>query len=257
MKSEKPARHLESSEKHTLLFSGTVLDINYIARTSTEGKEFDMVMDYVDFLIEKYDKLKKKRAAIFIEPQLDTGYPDIVVVEYTSFPKTKWVSLRNDLSATDIKILFYIQTQGYCRLGDLEKILGFSEETIKRTVLKLNKCGLVHAYEKKNSVRSVQLGSYCKVKKIISIEAKIDKWNEAIRQAGNNIWFSTESYVLMNKDSCSSNIQDACRERGVGIILINGTIKTILSSKQRNFPVSYASLQFNEWILRYINMRGD
>ena len=86
---------------------------------------------------------------------------------------------------------------------------------------------------------------------------KIDKWNEAIRQAGNNIWFSTESYILMNKDSCSDGILAACREQGIGIILVNGRVKTILPSNRRGFPVSYASLQFNEWILRYMNMRGE
>lgn len=249
--------NMDSNKKRTLLFSGTMLDINYVARTSTAGKEFDMVTNYVDFLIEKYEKLKKKRAAIFIEPQLDTGYPDIVVVEYSSTPKLEWVALRNTLSATDIKILFYIQTHGYCKLCDLQKTLGFPKETIQKTVFKLNKCGLIYTYAKSGSVRSVPLKSYCRINKIISIEAKIDKWNEAIRQAGNNIWFSTESYVLMNKTSCSESIQAACRERGLGIILVNGTTKTILSSSQRDFPVSYASLQFNEWILRYMNMRGD
>ena len=61
----------------------------------------------------------------------------------------------------------------------------------------------------------------------------------------------------MNKDSCSEEIKNICRERGIGIILVNGKVKTILSSSQRKFPVSYASLEFNEWILRYMNMRGE
>lgn len=250
--------HREKNDgKHTILFSGSMIDINYTARTSTVGKEFDMVTSYIDYLIEKYEKLKKKRAVIFIEPQLDTGYPDIVIVEYNSTPSLKWNELRNSLNTTDIKILFYIQTHGRCKLHNLRDTLGFPMETIYKTVQKLNNCGLVYMHSKQESVSHVALESYCRINKIISIEAKIDKWNEAIRQARNNIWFSTESYVLMNKGSCSDSIRAACREQGVGIILINGTVKTVLRSNRRKFPVSYASLQFNEWILRYVNRKGE
>ena len=239
--------------QRTILFTGTLLDINYIARTSTAGKEFDMVTRYINFLVDKYEKLKRKRAAIFIEPQLDTGYPDIVVAEFNTIPQLQWNSIRNSLTATDIKILFYIQTRGASEVFDLQKTLGFSKELLHKSLLKLRECGLVHLSSQYTNVRPVSLKSYCRVNKVISIEAKIDKWNEAIRQAGNNIWFSTESYILMNKASCSDSIQKACHERGIGIILVNGKVETILPSKYRKFPVSYASLQFNEWILRYMN----
>lgn len=249
--------NVKPKAQRTLLFTGTMLNINYIARTSTAGKEFDMVTRYIDFLVEKYEKLKKKRAVIFIEPQLDTGYPDIVVVEFNSLPQQQWLAIRNSLSVTDIKILFYIQTHGYSKICDLQNTLGFSQESLQKSVLRLKTCGLVHASSQCTSVRPVSLKSYCRINKVISIEAKIDKWNEAIRQAGNNIWFSTESYILMNKDSCSDGILAACREQGIGIILVNGRVKTILPSNRRGFPVSYASLQFNEWILRYMNMRGE
>lgn len=249
--------NVKPKAQRTLLFMGTMLEVNYIARTSTAGKEFDMVIQYINSLIEKYEKLKKKRAAIFVEPQLDTGYPDIVVVEFYSIPQQQWSMMRNSLSITDIKILFYIQTHGYSKIYDLQNTLGFSQELLLKSVLRLKDCGLVHIAPQCSSVRPVSLKSYCRVNKVISIEAKIDKWNEAIRQAGNNIWFSTESYILMNKDSCSDCIQAACRERGIGIILVNGRAKTILTSNRRKFPVSYASLQFNEWILRYMNMRGE
>ncbi len=244
-----------SCSSNVLLFSKTMPDINYIARTATVGKEFEMVVRYIKFLTNKYKKLKNKHVAIFVEPQLDTGYPDIVLVEYNSIPKLEWSPHRKNLHATDIKILFYVQRHGYCSVYDLHKKLGFSIETIKKTVLKLKKCGLVYLYSDDNCVRPVALKSYCRISKIISIEAKLDKWNEAIRQAANNVWFATESYVLMNKASCSNSIQAACQANGVGIILVNGTMRTVLSSDKRQFPVSYASLQFNEWILRYINTR--
>lgn len=250
-------QNVKSKAQRTILFTESIPKINFIARTSTAGKEFDMVARYIDFLVDKYERLKKKRAAIFIEPQLDTGYPDIVVVEFSSLPKQKWSAVRNSLNATDIKILFYIQTHGYSKLSNLQKTLGFSLDLLQKSVLKLHNCGLVHFFSQCASVRPVLLKSYCRINKIISIEAKIDKWNEAIQQAMNNVWFSTESYILLNKNSCSENIKNTCREHGIGIILVNGKVETILTSNRRKFPVSYASLQFNEWILRYINSQGE
>ncbi len=246
----------DTCKDKTILFTGTTLNINYIARTSTAGKELDMVSKYITYLIDKYKKLKRKKAAIFVEPQLDTGYPDIVVLEFYSVPQKKWVTIRNNLNVTDLKILYYIQTQSYSKLSDLQNILGFSKEVLQKSVSRLHKSGLIHYYQRCASVRSISLKSYCRISKVISIEAKIDKWNEAIRQAENNIWFSTESYILMNKDACSESIRVSCRKKGIGIILVNGEVKTVLASKQRRFPVSYASLQFNEWLLRYMNTEG-
>lgn len=36
--------NVKPKAQRTLLFTGTMLNINYIARTSTAGKEFDMVI---------------------------------------------------------------------------------------------------------------------------------------------------------------------------------------------------------------------
>lgn len=253
MKSNNLGEFEEKNNYQTLLLDRTIVSINYISRTVTVGKEYDMVMKYVKFLITKYEKLKRKRAAIFLEPQLDTGYPDIVVVEFNSMPKREWNSYRKKLTVSDFKILFFVQVNKSITLDDICNKLGFSVEEIQKTVSKLEKCKLLHVSTKGKCVKSVPLKSYCRISKIISIEAKIDKWKEAIRQAENNIWFSTESYILLNKDSCSIDIRHTCQNMGIGIILVNGKIDTVLRSDCRKFPVSYASLLFNDWILRYLN----
>lgn len=236
-----------------IIFNNSDSRIGYVARTSTQGKELDMVNRYVEFLINKYSKTKSKKVAIFIEPQIDTGYPDIVVVEYRPCTNLMWNSQRNNLNSTDLKLLFYIQNQKNLSLLEISETLGYPIDVVQKSVDKLSDCGLVHLSKNKTSIRNIQLKSYCRINKIIAIEAKIDKWNEAIRQANNNIWFSTESYILLNKESCSTAITDICQENGLGIILVNGKIETILEGDKRQFPVSYFSLQFNEWILRHLH----
>ena len=232
------------------IFNNSRREIGYIARTNTLGKEFDMVNRYVDYLLSKYSKLKTKKAAIFIEPQIETGYPDIVIVEYFSTPNKTWNEARKELNITDYKILFFIQKKKSLSLSSISEVLGFPIEIVSKSVTKLDKCGLAYLSSTKQYVRNTKLDSYCRVNKIIAIEAKIDKWQEAIRQANNNIWFSTESYILLNKDNCSNGILQECKRLGIGVILVNGKIKTVLESEKREFPISYASLQFNEWILR-------
>ncbi len=239
------------------VFSRSLPEIGYIARTTTKGDEFDMVNRYIEHILSKYKSLEKKKVAIFIEPQIDTGYPDIVLVEYFNCSKNLWNENRSKLSNVDLKILFEIQMRKNTSIDNLCELLGFSQAEIKKAIVRLYKCNLIHLSKTQGYVRNIQLHSYCHISKIISIEAKIDKWSEAIRQAAKNIWFSTESYVLMNKGSCNKEIVQKCKEQGIGIILVNGKVEKVLDSELRKFPVSFSSLQFNEWIQRELHLKGE
>lgn len=238
--------------ENVIIISNSFPKIGYFARTATQGPEYEMVKKYVNHLVTKYSKLKKKKAAIFIEPQLDSGYPDIVVIEYRNLPDIEWVTIRDTLNTTDFKILFFIQTHSCLTLNDIIVTLGFSYDSTLKALQKLKNSGLIRYNEKSNRINHIKLSSISRINKIIAIEAKIDKWSEAIKQANNNIWFSTESYILMNKETCSKSIMELCKSTGTGVILINGKIKKVLGSVVRPFPVSYASLQFNEWLLKCI-----
>lgn len=236
----------------TIIFNHSDASIGYVARTSTQGEEFELVNKYIEILLKKYSKLKRKHAAIFIEPQVDSGYPDIVIVEYSLKDNLNWNKLRHDLTPLDLKILFYVMCKKNTSVFEINNTLGFSQNSIEKSVKLLSDCGLVRLSKTGKYISNVRSSSFCIIHKIISIEAKIDKWSEAIRQASNNIWFATESYVLLKKDVCREETIKKCSQVGLGIILLNGKAKTILKSEKRKFPVSYASLQFNEWILRFI-----
>ena len=55
------------------IINQSIPQINYIARTCTQGEEFTMVNSYIESLVRKYSRFKNKHAAIFIEPQIDMG----------------------------------------------------------------------------------------------------------------------------------------------------------------------------------------
>ena len=126
----------------TKVFSTSIPKIGYFSRTSTQGKEFDMVSQYIDFLVRKYDKLKTKRAAIFIEPKLDSGYPDVVVVEYSSLPPLEWKNARQRLTNTDIRILFYIQTRKNISVETVCNTLGYPAASVEKSLRHLCDSGL-------------------------------------------------------------------------------------------------------------------
>lgn len=224
--------------------------IGLIARTITKGNEYDMVYRYIKHIMEKYENLKDKHIAIFVEPLIDTGYPDIVIVEYYVSRNLLFNENRLKLSIQELKLLFHIQKNKNTSLLEIERLLGFPLDEVKKSVLKLESCDLVHVSKKGNYVRNIPINSYSRIKKIISIEAKLDKWSEAIKQAERNTRFATESYILMNKGCCSNSILSKCKELGIGIILVNGAIQTKLKSEKRSFPVSFTSLVFNEWIFK-------
>lgn len=238
------------------IFNQSIPQISYVARTCTQGEEFDMVNSYIDNLVQKYSSSKNKHAAIFIEPQIDTGYPDIVVVEYYSILPSPNAA-RQKIVATDLKILYYIHCKKYLSLQELSKNLAYTPDEVRKSVQRLANADLIYLSKNGTSVRNRALSKYCPIKRIIAIEAKLDKWNEAIAQAEHNIWFATDSYVLLNKEKCSSTILDKCKDKGIGVILVNGNIQTALKSTTRHFPVSYASLQFNEWLYRYSYFQED
>ncbi len=245
---------MTSRNPNITIFSNSNPQIGYVARTNTQGEEFELVNKYIDYLLFKYRNLKQKKVAIFIEPQIDTGYPDVVVVEYYPIKNLEWKKKRENLNTSELKILFYVLTRKHTSVQEINRILGFPESSIEKSLKTLSECGLVRLSKSLKFVSNVKLDSFCKIRKIISIEAKLDKWSDAIRQANNNIWFSTESYILLNKETCKQDIFKNCEKAGLGVILLNGKAKTVLQGQTRSFPVSYASLQFNEWILRNIYM---
>ena len=132
--------------------------------------------------------------------------------------------------------------------------MGFSAKDAVRSVKRLSKAGLVNLSKKKSHVRNVPLQSYCTITRLISIEAKLDKWSDAVRQAEYNTWFSSDSFIMLNKEKCNASIREKCQKEGIGIILLNGNVKTELKCTTHEFPSSYASLQFNEWVYRFLNL---
>lgn len=230
----------------TYLVISSIPEIRYHSRCHTQGEEFDLVRAFIGQLGEWLSKTKHYKTAIFIEPQIDSGYPDIVIVTYAPKCINNWNEARAALSTSHYKMLYEISKRRKISLSRLSTLLGYEQSITHGIICNLVKAGLVDCEHR--SVCKKPCKEYYHIKSIISIEAKIDKWAIAIEQALHNTRFSNESYVLMKKDKCSLAIKDRCIDLGIGVILMNGDMQCPVRAKRYPSPNSYLSFQFNEWI---------
>ena len=238
-----------------IYFSKSIPEIKYHSRSATQGAEYEMVKSFIAKVEKQYIRSKTRNLAIFIEPQIESGYPDIVLVEFGNLAfATQFQENRLQLSLTDLKILFEILQNNTISIKKLEEMLGYSQSQIIKTIDLLDSCNLVKVFSSKKFVRKRDIKSYFAITKIISIEAKIDKWFEVIEQSYVNQWFTSEAYVLLNR---ITNLEcvDLCKEVGMGVLTLkNKSFKKITNSIKRELPVSYLSLLFNEWIMRFLSL---
>lgn len=233
--------------KEVTYFTHSDNAINYHSRNSTQGAELNMVKGFVEYVINSRGK---KNVAVFIEPQLESGYPDIVFVEYSSLNSIQKNKYRNKLSSIDLKILYEIIQHECLSITYFQEHLGYTINQINKTLKALELSDLISISSSRRYVRKHLVRSFFKIKRIVSVEAKIGKWHDVIDQSFTNQWFSSESYVLLDKQP-NTLCEEICKKYGTGIITAcnNGYLKN-LESAWRKQPVSYVSLLFNEWIIR-------
>jgi hypothetical protein len=58
----------------------TFLGIN--SRPITEGQEFEMVSEFINFRKDSFKATSQKQLIIFIETKINDAYPDVVFAEY-------------------------------------------------------------------------------------------------------------------------------------------------------------------------------
>lgn len=229
-----------------LIIDGNIPSIRYTARTTTFGAEYAFVQEFLERVIDHIDCTKALKTAIFIEPQLDSGYPDIVIIRYLLNNTQSLPMERTSLTNTHLKVLCEIDKQKRISITRLSSILGFDLSALTGIVGGLEKAGVVRC--RARSVERMPYRDYFCIKKIVAIEAKIDKWCAAIDQAVHNTRFADESYVLMKRDKCSTFVENRCNNLGIGVLLMNGDVHRVVKASRDRYAKPYITFLFNEWI---------
>lgn len=220
-------------------------------RKSKKGPEQEFVQNFTEH-ISYYFQKKDSRIAVFYEPQLDTGFPDIVFIEYNPSIFDAWKEPRYSLLPADLKVLHHLYHSGGSNSEALTNQLGINSKNLLTSLERLLDSKLIKRTAK-------HWKPYClkrtfAIKKIIAIEAKIKNWKSAFRQAETNKWFSSESYVVSPVLRPTTSIVNTARRLGVGIYTFNATgINEVNQAVKGKLPACYASWMFNEWIGRYLH----
>ena len=89
-----------------MIFDHNIKDIGLYTRPSTQGDELDLVEDFIEYYIRNFLKSNKtNNLAIFVEPKVASGFPDIVFASYSPKILENWSEQRENLETNDLKVL--------------------------------------------------------------------------------------------------------------------------------------------------------
>lgn len=228
-----------------LHFKRNTPSIGLLVRRSNPGPERNFIRRFVDRVKSEY-RNESKHLAIFQEPSLATGFPDVVFVEYNPRAYEHWAPSRFSLGQNDLKVLHHIFHAKGTTSKELERLLGLDPSRLLRILEVLLDAKLIRRYAKEwhTSNRDRIFALY----KIIAVEGKINDMKSAFHQAWVNKWFASESYILT--PSFYQN-RDEFKKIGVGIFTFHDRkIERVQAAKKLDLPHSYASWMFNEWVGR-------
>lgn len=212
-------------------------------RIDKEGSESDLVSSFLrSFSVHVPAGC---RLTIFREPRLESGFPDLVAVIWDPRVAEHWLPCRKQLSKFDIRVMHFLVSLGPVKLKRLQDTFGSS---MAATLERLKSAKMVNL---RNDICTARgLKRMFAVKEIIAVEAKISKWQKALRQASVNRWFASLSCVLFPKIPSNLRIFDNARHFGLGVWVLSAKLAQPIAPRREKLPGSYASWLFNEWVWR-------
>lgn len=236
-----------------ILFNDAIPQIGLMTRKVTKGAELELVEKFINFKISEFEKSRKRTyLAVFREPQIESGYPDVVFAEYSPTAFEKWTDARFFLTNSDLKVLQHIIACDGTEAITLIRQLGIDAKSLLLTLEKLLDAKMIKREAK--TWKAYNINKIFGIKKLIAVEAKIKNWSAVLQQALLNKWFASESYALSKlSKKPTKRVVDLFENNGVGMYIFNGEFKKINNSQILQLPSCYGSFMFNEWIGRRLN----
>lgn len=176
------------------------------------------------------------------EPELPSGSPDFIAL----YARDE-VSPRAPLLHHHLQVLHQLWVCRGTREDSLSKMLNIGRRRLERILCDLVEAGVIRKRGDFCEARS--LTSIFGVRQIVAVEAKMSDWKTAIQQAQNNLWFASESYVLIPERRDLSAMIDSAARVGVGLLVYTGqNVRRVTRARRYPIPSSYGSWLFSEWL---------
>ena len=178
----------------------------------------------------------KAGTELIVMPQVSVGQiiPDLVVIRSVSTGGRKGREIR--LTGFESWIVGELMTMGALAETTLTYRLFTREETTRAALAKLEKIGVVRRTEEATYVLTTDISTRFE---IVSVEAKLTKWREAIEQAKAYLRFSDETFIALPASVIDRNtkIYDRCASEGVGLLAVTKTaIRVVLAPRATANP---------------------
>jgi hypothetical protein len=221
-------------------------------RKSRTGPELNLVNSFLEEVINNQDS-SIANVAFFIEPKIDSGIPDIVMVEYDPSCYENWQDERFYVRPHDLKILHHLYSCTAASSPSIEASLGLDSKKLLRSLEVLLDAGLI---ERRSGLwQPVALTQAYGIRRLVAIEAKVKDWQGAFQQARLNQWFASETFVLLPFTDLPAKLVERSEAWGVGVLCYTGLqdgIKELCSSRKDPLPACYVSWVFNESLGRFL-----
>ena len=239
--------------KRVVIFNKSIPEIGLSLRNTTHGEESKMVIDFIDYYCDKFLRYNKSNnLAVFIEPRIASGFPDLVLASYLPSILDNWSISRNKINVGDLKILSCLLQTGGAKGEQIFNLLKIPEREILFSLERLLDVKLV-VYE--NQLwKSKSLRKVFSIKKLVSVEAKIGDISHVIEQSFVNTWFASHSYALSNAIKPHEGTVKIFSKRGIGLYCKGRSFRKVVEAQPLLLPSSYQSLLFNEWIGNSLTM---
>lgn len=219
-------------------------------RNTVQGKEYDMIQEFISFYSHQFLRSNKKNnLAIFIEPRVASGFPDVVFASYSPSITDNWSDQRSDINTDDLKVLSHLILAGQSTRERLIAQLGLTKGQAGKSLNKLLNANLI-TYKNK-TWKPKKLNSIFNIKKLVSLEAKINDTSRVIEQSFTNTWFASHSYALTRAESPRDKTLLTFSGLGLGLYCRSQrshSFREVVEPAPLPLPSSYQSLLFNEWI---------
>ena len=213
-------------------------------RRSVPGPEKDLVNLFLTSF--PVSLRRNQRATVFVEPRLESGFPDLVVVVWTDSKTKDWAQERMDLTPKDLRV---IQNLYHCGEQNESQLVQTHCKDVETSLDRLVLARMIRKV--RGNWRPLALSRNYAISRLIAIEAKVSEWSVGLEQALLNTWFASESYILVPHIPKGSQLLERAEPLGVGVIsnadMALAKKPTLTPSKH---PRSYASWLFNEWVWR-------
>ena len=238
-----------------MFFNSNRPDIGLYTRQTTLGEEYALVKQFVEYYCHLFTHNNKKtRLAVFIEPRIEAGFPDVVFATYLPSITDNWSDRREALDKHDLKLLSFLSNATDVLGAKMITKLGFSEKQVITSLEKLMDAKLV--IYRNRSWRVRRLRDYFSLTKLIAVEAKLNDIKRVFEQTHLNTRFASHSYALTNSANPHRDTVRAFFKYGIGLYCKDSHFRKVVEARQFTLPSSYLSFQFNEWIGKAIAIHG-